>query len=281
MIDAFRSMKQLAALNPLPAICFGFLFKNYMQDEKSGIISWTRRSGTILFLFSLSCGKVPCCTNLPLFFHVKITFPKIVRLHRILLQLGQSWLPRSPMDAFLLGKKRKLNHFGGADVAILFFVHQCKRCISPSQIFYSSSTDVFLLKLWPSSQVSMHMRALAKLSEKPGSNNARSPFYDHCFTFNKGVDAMVLLDLKRQVSQKHNCQCRFIQSPGMCIISAPFKIAMQKPTWTAPWPSKRWSKGARISPERIDAWFQMNIRFFGPIHNNLATGMAKQIARFS
>lgn len=57
----------------------------------------------------------------------------------------------------------------------------------------------------------MHMRALAKLSEKPGSNNARSPFYDHCFTFNDGVDAMVLLDLKRQVSQKHNCQCRFIQ----------------------------------------------------------------------
>lgn len=49
--------------------------------------------------------KVPCCTNLPLFFHVKITFPKSVRLHRILLQLGQSWLPRSPMDAFLLGKK--------------------------------------------------------------------------------------------------------------------------------------------------------------------------------
>lgn len=38
---------------------------------------------------------------------------------------------------------------------------------------------------------------------------------------------------------------------------------------------------ARISPERIDAWFQMNIRFVGPIHNNLATGMAEQIARFS
>ena len=111
----------------------------------------------------------------------------------------------------LAGKKRHLNHFGGADVAILFFVHQCKRSISRSQIFYSSSTDVFLLKLWPFSQVSMHMRALAKSAEKTGSNNVRSPFYDHCFTFDEGVDAMVLLDLKRQVSQKHNCQCRFIQ----------------------------------------------------------------------
>lgn len=64
----------------------------------------------------------------------------------------------------------------------------------------------------------MHMRALAKSAEKPGSNNARSPFHDHSFTFNEGVDAMFLLDLKWQVSQKHNCQCRFIQ-PLLAAIS--------------------------------------------------------------
>ena len=56
----------------------------------------------------------------------------------------------------------------------------------------------------------MHMRTSAKSAETPGSNNGTPPFNDHRFTFNEGVDA-IFFDLKRQVSQKHNCQCRFIQ----------------------------------------------------------------------
>ena len=215
----------------------------------------------------LSCDKVQCWTKLP----------------RSVTNLLTRLLPSSPARCL----------FGGIELP--FCWGWFSTGIDNWQFFLGADVAIPVL-VWRKGAFPLHKSSIHPLRclctcvpwrnclKNPPSNNVRSPFCDHCFTFNEGVDAMVLLDLKGKFHRNTTVNAglfnRFLWlSPGMCIISAPFKIAMQKPTWTAPWPSKRWSKGARISPERIDAWFQMNIRFVGPIHNNLATGMAKQIAK--